>query len=490
MNNTLITRLLLLLWVFALPAYGQEDGIESLRNTSKAFASVARKVSPSVVFIQVESNRESPSIQQFSSPFGHGGPFDDELFRRFFGPQFPNRPQTPGAENSQPKQRAIGQGSGFVYKVDEGLFSKKTYILTNNHVVDQAEKIKVKFPNGKEYDAKVTGADPKSDVAVIEIETDKVVALALGNSEKLSVGEWVIAIGNPFGLQNSLTVGVVSAKGRTSVGISDYENFIQTDAAINPGNSGGPLVDLDGQVIGMNTAIFSRSGGYMGIGFAIPIDLAKAVAEQLIDKGEVVRGHLGVVIQPLTPELAESFGVNQGEGILISQVVEDSPADKAGLKQGDVIIAYRGSKVDSIGKFRNQVALTTPSSQEELVILRDGKRKTVTVKIGQQDNTLQVTKGSSQSVDKIGMTVQTITPQLAEKYNIPSGAGVVVNNVQPGSIAAQAGVQPGTVILQVNRKKVKNAAEFKRAVKDSYAQKKVLLLVRSDNYQRFIILEW
>jgi len=490
MNKTVITRLLLLLWVFALPAYGQEDGIESLRNTSKEFASVARKVSPSVVFIQVESSREVPSIQQFSSPFGNGSPFDDELLKRFFGQQFPNNPQTPGRGVPQPKQRAVAQGSGFVFKVDNGIFSKKTYILTNNHVVDRADKIRVKFQNGKEYVAKVTGTDPKSDVAVIEIEADNIPVLPLGDSKKLSVGEWVIAIGNPFGLQNTLTVGVVSAKGRTSVGISDYENFIQTDAAINPGNSGGPLVDLDGLVVGMNTAIFSRSGGYMGIGFAIPIDLAKAVAEQLINNGAVVRGHLGVVIQPLTAELAESFGTSSGEGILVAQVVEDSPADKAGLKQGDVIISYRGSKVDSIGKFRNQVALTTPGSKEELIILRDGKRKTLTVKIGQQDNTLQVAKGSSQSADEIGMTVQTVTPQLAEKYNIKAGEGVVVNKVQPGSVAAQAGIQAGFVILQVNRKKVNNAAEFKRTIKASNANKKALLLIRNDNYQRYVIIDW
>jgi len=243
-----IKSLFLLAWLCSLPVYAQDEGIENLRNTSKAFASIARKVSPSVVFIQVESSRSVPTMQQFSAPFGHGGPFGDQFLRRFFGNQLPNGPQSPGQQRvvPQPKQRAIGQGSGFVFKVDNGMFSKKTYILTNNHVVEQADKIRVKFQNGKEYKAKVTGSDPKSDVAVIEIDDANIPALSLGNSTQLSVGEWVIAIGNPFGLQNTLTVGVVSAKGRTSVGINDYENYIQTDAAINPGNSGGPLVNLDG----------------------------------------------------------------------------------------------------------------------------------------------------------------------------------------------------------------------------------------------------
>lgn len=311
----------------------------------------------------------------------------------------------------------------------------------------------------------------------------------MGDSTRLEVGEWVVAIGNPFGLNNTLTVGVVSAKGRTSIGINDYEDFIQTDAAINPGNSGGPLVNLDGQVVGINTAIFSRSGGYMGIGFAIPIDLAKAIGEQLIDKGEVVRGHLGVVIQPLTDDLAKSFGIKQ-EGILVAQVAEDSPAEKAGLQQGDIIIAYRGRKVKSVGEFRNHIALTAPGSQAELTVLRDGKRKTLAVKIGKQTKNMEVASGPALSSEEIGMTAQLITPQLAEQFNIKKGKGVVVTNVQLDSIAAMAGIEPGSVILQVNRKPVNNAAEFERAIKESSAAKRVLLLVRSGDFQRYVALNW
>ena len=383
----------------------------------------------------------------------------------------------------------MGQGSGFVFKIDSGLLSKKTYILTNNHVVDHADKIRIKFQNGKEYDAKVTGTDPKSDVAVIEIKTNDIPALSIGDSSKLDVGEWVVAIGNPFGLSHTLTVGVVSAKGRTAIGINDYENFIQTDAAINPGNSGGPLVNLDGQVIGMNTAIFSRSGGSMGIGFAIPINLAKTIANQLIDKGVVVRGHLGVVIQPLTADLAKSFGIKQ-EGILIAQVTEDSPAQKAGFKQGDIINTYQGRKVESIGTFRNQVALTPPDTKTELTILRDGKRKILDVKIGKQDKNMEVASGPAQSSDELGMTVQTITPQLAEQFNIKPETGIVVTEVQPYSIAAAAGIKTGSIILQANRKTVKNTAEFNHIIKDSNTSKSVVLLVLDDNYQRYIVLNW
>jgi len=481
---------LLLLWFFALPAHSQDDAIENLRNTSKAFASVAKSVSPSVVFIQVESSRAQPSMQSFSSPFGPRAPFDDELLRRFFGGQFPGFPQTPGRQSPPPEQRVIGQGSGFVFKVENGFLSKKTYIMTNNHVVDHADKIRVKFQNGKEFVAKVTGEDSKSDVAILEITKSVAPALSMGDSSSLEVGEWVVAIGNPFGLSHTLTVGVVSAKGRSGVGINDYENFIQTDAAINPGNSGGPLVNLDGEVIGMNTAIFSRSGGSMGIGFAIPINLAQNIGNQLIAKGEVTRGHLGIVIQPLTSELAETFGVELGRGILVAQVSKDSPAQKAGVKQGDIIISYQGRKVDNVGRFRNSVALTAPGSEENLVILRDGRRMTLSVKIGNQDKEQYAAKSSVQSVDEIGMTVESITPQLAQQFNVDPGKGVIVTNVTPNSIAAMAGIKAGTVVLQANRIPIKNATDFKRAIKDSRATKRLVLLVRDDGFQRFVALSW
>jgi len=297
------------------------------------------------------------------------------MFKWFFGDQFPGVPDGSQPEAPQGKRHAIGQGSGFVFSTKDSTSSGKTYILTNNHVVENADKIRVKFQDGREFEAKITGRDPQTDVAVLEIKENGSPALSFSDSSKLRVGEWVVAIGNPFGLSHTLTVGVVSAKGRTSIGMNDYEDFIQTDAAINPGNSGGPLVDLDGKVVGINTAILSHSGGYMGVSFAIPSNLAKEIANQLIENGEVTRGYLGIMIQQVTPDLAKSFNIKLGQGIIVSQVNDGSPAEKAGLRQGDVIIKFRGKPVKEVGHFRNLVALIQPGGQEKLVILRNGEQR-------------------------------------------------------------------------------------------------------------------
>ena len=476
--------IIMLLAIAAPTLHAQDGGVDSLRQTGKAFAAVARKVSPSVVFIQVEGS----AIDQPRSPFGdERWPFGDDFFRRFFEDQFPGLPRR---EEPQRRRPTLGQGSGFVFTPEDKLQADKSYILTNNHVVRNAERIKVKFQDGREFDATVTGTDPQSDVAVIEVQNGDLPALELADSSKLEVGEWVVAIGNPFGLSHTLTVGVVSAKGRTSLGINDYEDFIQTDAAINPGNSGGPLVNLDGDVVGINTAIFTRSGGYMGVGFAIPINLSKAIANQLISQGQVTRGFLGIVIQALTPELAESFDLEQTQGILIAQVSEDSPADKAGLRQGDVIVAFQGKPVKDIGRFRNRVSLTPPGSSEQLTIIRDGKRQDVTVTIGELSKDKLTAEAPAQSTEELGLTVQTLTPELAEQFNTKAGEGVVVTAVRPGSIAAQAGIEPGAVIMQVNQRPIRNAVEFKEAISVSQSTRRVLLLVRKDNLQRFIVLSW
>ena len=474
--------LLLLVAIYALPALAQQGGLENLRETGKAFASVARQVSPSVVYIEVESKQDSTTMAPFISPF------TDEFFKRFFGEEFPG---TPRDDDSRPQRRAISQGSGFVFSSKDGLLSDKTYILTNHHVVEGAEKIRVKFQDGREFIAKIKGADPKSDVAVIEIKTGGLPALQWGDSSALEVGEWVIAMGNPFGLSHTLTVGVVSAKGRTSLGISDYEDFIQTDAAINPGNSGGPLVNLDGEVIGMNTAIVSGSGGYMGAGFAIPSTLARIIAEQLIDDGEVVRGYLGVVIQDLTAELAESFNIDRRQGALIAQVTDDSPAQKAGLKAGDVIIEYQDKPVKEIGSFRNRVSLTPPGTDASLVIVRDGKQRDVDITIGKLGDQQPMAEATTaESTAELGLSVQTLTPQLAQQFDTQAGQGVVVTEVESGSVAAVAGIKPGDVILQVNRKPVDSAKAFNRAVSESRREKRVLLLIASGNMQRYVVLNW
>jgi len=465
-----------------IPVYAENDtGISSLRQTSKAFSSIAKLVSPSVVFIKVESVQKNIPGLPFESPF------DSELFKRFFGDQFPGFPPQ---QQAPTERRILGQGSGFVYAIEKGLLSDKSYILTNNHVVEGAEKIRITFQDGREFDAKITGADKKSDIAVLEIKDSTHSALPLGDSSSLEVGEWVVAVGNPFGLSHTLTVGVVSAKGRTGLGINDYEDFIQTDAAINPGNSGGPLLNLDGEVVGINTAIFSRSGGYMGVGFAIPSNLAIGIARQLIDKGEVTRGYLGVVIQELTPELAESFDMKEAKGILVSQVSENSPAAKGGLKVGDLIIAYQGKPVNEIGDFRNRVALTAPGSNAKITIIRNGKQKNISVEIGNLSNEKQLAKRPAQITVELGLTVQTITADLAEQFDVESGKGVVVTNVKNGSIAAIAGVRIGTVILQVNQQDVNSAAEFKRAIEKRNEKKKVLLLISDRGMSRYLVLRW
>jgi serine protease Do len=317
-----IIALLLTLLVGGIsPLPAQDSGLESLRETGKAFRSVARDVSPAVVYIQVEQQVQVRSRDQWTNPF-EGSPFGEEFFRRFFGE--PPRGEAPDRQ----QRRTTGQGSGFLISADG-------YIMTNNHVVGDADKITVQFQDGREFEAELVGADPPTDVALIRIDAkEELPYIKLGDSDHLEVGDWVLAFGNPFGLSHTMTAGIVSAKGRSGIGLTDYENFIQTDAAINPGNSGGPLVNLDGEAIGMNTAIFSRSGGYMGIGFAIPINMAKNIYLQLAEHGKVTRGRIGVYIQDLTRELAESFEIDQRQGILVSQVMAGSAAEKGGLEQG------------------------------------------------------------------------------------------------------------------------------------------------------------
>ena len=487
---SIMKRLSIIVPLLFVPAVGSgavAGGVESLRETGKAFASVAREVSPAVVFIQVETSRTGGSMQ---GAFPEGFPFGEEFFERFFGDRFGPGAPVPRGESPGRERRATGQGSGFVFARDDGLLKDKTYILTNNHVVEDADKITVSFKDGRTFEAEITGTDPQSDVAVIEIEAENIAPLDLADSSELEVGEWVVAIGNPFGLSHTLTVGVVSATGRTSIGINDYEDFIQTDAAINPGNSGGPLVNLNGEVVGINTAIFSRSGGYMGVGFAIPINLAQAIAEQLIDTGKVTRGYLGVVIQPLTPELAESFDIDATKGILVSEVADDSPAAAAGMKTGDVIVEYRGEAVDDIGVFRNRIALTAPGERAEFVIVRNAKRRKLSVTLGELSADKVASTATTGRADDIGVTVETLTESAAQRLGLERGVGVAIAAVEPGSVAAAAGLRPGMAILQVDRKAVASVAEFNALIRKSVADKRVLLLVASGSGQRFVALRW
>jgi serine protease Do len=295
-------------------------------------------------------------------------------------------------------------------------------------------------------------------------------------------------MGNPFGLSHTLTVGVVSAKGRSSLGINDYEDFIQTDAAINPGNSGGPLVNLSGEVVGMNTAIFSRSGGYMGVGFAIPSNLAKAIAEQLVGNGRVVRGYLGVTVQPLTSDIAESLGLKQAQGVLVAQVAEGSPAARAGLKPGDVLQSFDGMPLEDGGQYRNRAALARPGSTVSLGIVRDGRKLTLQATVGRLDE--QEAALQAANAEALGVTVRGLNAEQAARLRLKPGSGVIVSAVEPGSLAALAGVHPGTVILEVNREPVASAAEFARALEKETVDGRVLLRISENGQSRYLMLSW
>lgn len=473
--------------------YGADksQAIQTLKDFGDTFAEVAEGASPAVVSIQV--TREVPSAQMRMENLPDM--FPDDLLEFFFGPrgfgwQMPQpRQRSPRGQQRRRQQVPVGQGSGFI-------ISEDGYIVTNNHVVGEVEDgtIVVKLSDGREFEAELVGNDPKTDVALIKVDASGLPSLPLGDSDAIKVGEWVLAIGNPFGLTHTVTAGIVSARGRGNVGIVDYADFIQTDAAINPGNSGGPLINLDGEVVGMNTAIYSRTGGSMGIGFAIPINMIQYVEKQLRETGKVTRGQLGVVIQPLTRELAESFGVDEGKGILIGQVMEGTGADKAGLKRGDIIIEYNGQPVGDLNSFRSRVASTAPGSTMDLVILRDGKRIEKTVTIGTLDEEEMAAAapggpgGPAKVEQDLGMTVQNLTDDVAAELGYEDEEGVVVTSVEPGSPADMAGIESGNLIQEVNRKKVKNIGQFEEAIDKASGKGTVLLLVSDGQYSRYVAL--
>jgi serine protease Do len=478
-----LSRISFVLIVFSLisplsaPAEDSKS-IDILRQMGKAFASIAEKDSPAVVSIKANQ----AITQTYSGPFGDS-PFDDEFFQQFFGRQFHR--QQPQQQQRQPQQRKIirpVQGSGFIV-------SKDGYILTNNHVVEDAEKIMVTLLDGRELQAKLIGTDPSTEVAVVKIDANDLHALEMANSDTIEVGEWVIAIGNPFGLSHTVTVGVVSAKGRSGLGLSTYEDFIQTDAAINPGNSGGPLIDLDGKVVGINTAIVGSSGN-IGIGLAIPINMAKSVYDQLVQKGKVVRGFLGVTIQDITPDLAESFKLKDTKGVIVPDVSPDSAAAKAGLKAGDIIVAFDSQPVEKAAEFQRRVAMKKPGSEVEITVLRDGKKQTLTAKLEEKPSDEQLAANiKGQAAEKLGITAQNLTDDLAKQFGLVGQKGVLVIDVEPGSPAAMAGIQPGSLIQEVNRKPVENVKEFKEAVDAAAKQGKIMLRVRYENGSIFVVLE-
>jgi serine protease Do len=453
---------------------GMTEDLALLKRASRAFSDVAKQAIPGVVFIQVEKVVEMGGAQgpYLNDPFGF---FGDDFMERFFG----GRPQ-----RGTPRRRrqVMGQGSGF-------LVSKDGYILTNNHVVGDADRIIVTLHDGREFTATRIGSDPKSEVAVIRIEGNDFPYLELGDSDALEIGEWVIAIGNPFGLSETLTVGVVSAKGRSNIGIAEYEDFIQTDAAINPGNSGGPMLNLEGKAVGINTAIYSQSGGYMGIGFAVPINMAKAIKNQLVATGSVVRGFLGIQLNPqeMDEDLAASFGLPRAGGILVAEVIPESPAERAGLEAGDIILALDGEPVSDSGAFRNRVAMLEPDTEVELRVFRNGKEIELDVTIGTLPEDGMAT-GSGRTAEEIGLSIQDLNAELARRFGFDYDEGVMITGVQPGSAAAQAGLRAGFLITAVDGTAVQNTREFYDALAAAEKNGLVRFRVKSRRYTWYVVI--
>ena len=443
----------------------------SLEQTSQGFTKIAKKAMPATVFIKSQINPQQINGFEQQSPFDS---FGDDFFRRFFGTPF-------GPMQQMPQQPQIAGGSGFFVSADG-------YIVTNNHVVKDSNQITVVLNDGREFPATVSGTDARTDLAVLKINENNLPYLTFGDSDDLEIGEWVVAIGTPFALESSLTVGVVSAKGRQDLGITSLEDFIQTDAAINPGNSGGPLLNMQGQVVGVNTAIMSRSGGYMGIGFSIPSHMVQHVIDQIMNSGGVKRAYLGIVLQAIDKELADALGLEKMEGVLVSEVMKDSPAAKGGLLQGDVILLYNDKTVKNVSKFRNDIAMMDPGQEIKLKVLRNNHAIDLKMPLGVQSDSELISAEMSQ---KMGIEVENITPELAAKLNYPSETiGVVITKIVPGSPAQMANLKPGYLITGVaghgnEPKMVKNTAEFDAALKELGPRKHVILIVRHQNFQRY-----
>jgi serine protease Do len=440
----------------------------SLGDFANGFSSVLKPVLPAVV--NIHSSKVVKSHDNGMMPF-----FNDPFFQQFFGNQF-------GQQQTRP-EREQSLGSGVIITSDGT-------ILTNNHVIDGATDIKVQLSDKREFTAKLLGTDPRTDIAVLKIDASGLPTLAIGDSSRLHVGDVVFAVGDPFGVGETATMGIVSATGRSGLGIENYEDFIQTDAAINPGNSGGAMVDLRGDLIGINTAIATGGGeGNVGIGFAIPINMARSVADQLATHGKVVRGYLGLFPQDVTPEIAKQFGLTAPGGALVSDVSPDSPASKAGLKRGDVILKVNGQAVESANDLRLRISQTPPGTPVKLEISREGKTQDVSVDLGEfPEKEANATPGESNAGGLSGVNVQDLTPDLAQQLNLPAGThGVVVSDVDPAS-PASVDLQRGDVIQEVNHKPISNVEQYKQALAGAGSQP-VLLLVNRGGVTQYVVVQ-
>jgi serine protease Do len=440
---------------------------KQIEETSRAFSEIVKAVSPAVVNIS-----STKVMKKQPTPF-------DEFFDFFY--------PFPDGRSKKWKEQSLGSGV---------IVSPEGYIVTNNHVVEQADEIKVILVDKTSFRAKVIGADPKTDIAIIKIDAKGLPVIPWGDSEKLQVGEFVLAIGNPFGLSHTVTMGIISAVGRADVGITDYENFIQTDAAINPGNSGGPLVNIRGELIGINTAIFSKTGGYQGIGFAAPSGMVRMVMDQLLKQGKVVRGWLGVTIQEITPELAKQFGLRITEGALVSDVAKGSPAHKAGIMRGDIVLEFNGRKIKDVATFRNMVAQSKIGSEVSMKILRRDKEvilKAVIMELPSERGEMVPSSSQDSNVHEnalSGIAVMDLNASIAKQLGIEKDEkGVVIIKVEPGSSAEEVGIRKGDVVQEINRQRITNLNDFNKTAARIKAEDSALLFINRGGRRFYVALQ-
>lgn len=438
-------------------------------NLSKDFITISKNVTPAIVAIHsTKIVKQKPNYHEF---------MDDPYLKRFFGN--PNNKRFNPDDDQGSREQGLGSGV---------IIDSEGTILTNNHVVEGADDISVSLPDKRKFKAKIVGTDPKTDLAVIKLEKAKDMPYAkLGDSTRIEVGEWVLAIGNPLGLSSTVTSGIISAKGRADVGVADFEDFIQTDAAINPGNSGGALVNLNGEVIGINTAIASRTGGYMGIGFAIPSNMAKKVMNDLVSKGKVSRGFLGIQIQNMSESIAKRLKLSDlSRGIVVGEVTKGSPAEKAGIQPYDAIIELNGKPVYDVSSFRNTIASNDPGQTVRLGVIRDGKRINTSIKLGELDTKVAaiapVQSHENDVALNLGFNVEPITAEVLKELGITQKInGVVITSVNPNSGAAESGIMRGDIIQEMNRAKITSEADYKKVAKTIKSGESVLLKVLRNN---------
>ncbi len=452
--------------------------LASAESLSSSFKEAARNVAPSVVHIMATGRAD---VAGLAGDRGPGVPFGNDLFKRFFDQLQPRREVWPPRPSASNGPRQSGQGTGFVVRADG-------YIVTNNHVVARAEQLTVRFNDGREYEASIVGTDPDTDLAVIKVDVTGLDPVEFGKSRELEVGEWVIAVGSPFGLEQTVTAGIVSATGRSGMGLATFENFIQTDAAINPGNSGGPLVNLRGEVVGVNTAITTRSGGSMGIGFAIPSRMVRAVMDGIITNGRVSRGWLGVQIQTLTAKLARSFGAPATVGVLIADVIADGPSHQAGIEAGDIVTVADGRPIEKPGDLLNAIAESAPGSTIEIEVFRDGTRRSFEVTLGTRPAPGDAIAAATPAAD-LGLTVERLTPGIAGELGVEPGRGVVVSTVQRGGIADASGVRRGDVVIKVGPTEVFDPDAFRATLAREDVTAGVRLLLQRGTAKHFVVLK-